>query len=674
MRAPFIAQLIFLLLLAVPYPLAGQSERAPFNPSWEKDTLKAAVKTDYRRIFRSLGKLESNLPVIRGIVSPLGEGDPIKWIQTLPGVTTGADGTSSIYVRGGNVGNNVLSLDGVPVHGFSHLAGLTTVVSQDAISSVSFSKGGFEGWQGNFTASQMLVRTRNPEDFKTFTSMNNFMVSVGTEGRIKSLSYLVTGRVSPLAHEYRAIRSHLPGLLKNFNDFSADVGDVFGKVRWEINEASAIDAFALGSIDRYAFTSHDGAQDVIGWSNAIGMVRYIHDSNLSSTEIQGYVSHVESVQSQEKTYRNIDQGLSLSSSLTEYSFSFIQKRPIVDELRFSYGIQLRDAVFAPGQVGAVNRQSDVILATVFGQADYVLKDRVSLMAAIRGNAFWRYGEHGSLFSPDASLSARWQVSRHFGLEVAMDKTSQFYHTLEGLPVGWSIDMIVPSGSTVPEETAVQGNAGFDISAGGHHLSAGAFYKRMNGLVYFKYAPSLFRGAMAAWEDNVDRGEGVSYGLETLYEYHSGDFDAYMSYTLSKTDREGFASVNDGAPFNARFDRRHVLNASVRWKDVSAACTYQSGNWDNAAPQTYVMHVFDDAWSANYFSGVNNYQMPTVIRLDLGYNFSFVTGKVKHDISLGVCNVTNHFNPFMLYFDAATESWKELSLLPILPNFSYKVSF
>jgi len=67
-------------------------------------------------------------------------------------------------------------------------------------------------------------------------------------------------------------------------------------------------------------------------------------------------------------------------------------------------------------------------------------------------------------------------------------------------------------------------------------------------------------------------------------------------------------------------------------------------------------------------------MPTVFRLDLGYMFSFETGKVKHDVSVGLCNATNHFNPFMLYFDAATEGWKMIALLPILPNFSYRISF
>ena len=72
-----------------------------------RDTLKAAVKTDARRIEASLGRLHTGIEGMRGVVSPLGEGDPTRWAQGLPGVATGADGTTSMYVRGGGSGKAV---------------------------------------------------------------------------------------------------------------------------------------------------------------------------------------------------------------------------------------------------------------------------------------------------------------------------------------------------------------------------------------------------------------------------------------------------------------------------------------------------------------------------------------------------------------------------------------
>ena len=83
-------------------------------------------------------------------------------------------------------------------------------------------------------------------------------------------------------------------------------------------------------------------------------------------------------------------------------------------------------------------------------------------------------------------------------------------------------------------------------------------------------------------------------------------------------------------------------------------------------------LWGNDWTADYYSGVNNYQMPAVIRLDLGYQFKFTTGIVRHSVNIGICNVTNRFNPFMLYFDTTIESWKEIALLPIMPNFSWRI--
>ena len=82
-----------------------------------QDTLSPAVKTDTRRIEMTIGNIKTDIEGIKAVISPMGEGDPIRWAQGMPGVTTGADGTTSMYVRGGNAGNNMFTLDGVPVYG-----------------------------------------------------------------------------------------------------------------------------------------------------------------------------------------------------------------------------------------------------------------------------------------------------------------------------------------------------------------------------------------------------------------------------------------------------------------------------------------------------------------------------------------------------------------------------
>ena len=660
---------IILLLVILSSTTAMAQETA-----W-RDTLKAAVKTDSRRIEASLGRLHTGLEGMRGVVSPLGEGDPTRWAQGLPGVATGADGTTSMYVRGGGSGNNLLSLDGVPVYGYSHILGLTTIIPNGTIESASLGKGGFDGAESNFTAAHLRVVTRTPGDTQKFTlSLNNFLAGAEAEGPIGNrLSYIVSARVSPLTWEYLAVRNALPDLLKGFDHFSASIGDVYGKVELQTGVRSTIDFSALGSLDRYDFGSPGISHEMMGWQNLLGQLRFRRNGDVTKIEVRTSANLYENTQEQNKVYHNIRNRLTLRSLLDEFTLAGSFRHQFTSRFALGEGIDTRYALFAPGQSGERMESTEVLLAGVWLQADYSIPDRMSLRAALRGHYYNNLKAGIDRFDPEASLAVKINLAKWLSLEITGDRLMQYYHTLEGLPVGWSLDMIVPSGALVSPETALQGNAGLTANSGGHSISAGGFYKQMDNLVYYKYSQSLFSGALASWEDHVDIGKGTAYGAEFLYEYIGDDFYARMAYTLSKATRHDFAETNGGRPFHARFDRRHVLNAMASWRGLSATFILQSGHWENGAAETYPMHIPGGIWEADYFAGVNNYHMPTVIRLDLGYQKEFKTGKLAHTVNLGVCNVTNHFNPFMLYFDASTESWKEIALMPIMPNFSWRIT-
>ena len=640
------------------------------------DTLAASIKTADRRIGLSMDRLSADILKIQGALSPLGEGDPIRWVQSLPGVTTGADGGSAFYVRGGNMGNNLLSLDGVPVYGYSHLLGLTTIIPVSVMESAELAKGGFDGRENNFTAAHLAVETKIPRGrVGAGVALNNFLLSADTEGHItKGLSYLFSARLSPLTWEYKAFRRLLPTQLGGFDSFEAGVGDLYGKIRYDFNGNTFLELAGLGSMDEYAFSPGADSEKSLGWRNELASLRLQNKSAVSQTAVLAYINYFDTHQAQNAIYHGVDNHLRLQSELKEAAFSVDRTRSF-SRFSLGYGTKGRYAEFNPGQVAAIENRSTVVFADAYLQAGYRMPDLVDLKAVGRMNYYQNFADSDGRYDPEYNLSAKVNVGPHILIEGSFDRLVQYYHTLEGLPVGWSLDMIVPSGARVAPETVHQGAVGVQFRAGAHSGSVGGFYKMMDQLVYYKYSQSLFSGGMADWESQVSQGRGTSRGLEFLYEYNKDDWYARVSYTLSKTDRRGFEGVNNGEPFHARFDRTHVLNAQGTWRHWTLSLILESGHWENGAAMTYPMHTLEEtAWRADYYSEINNYRMPTVFRLDAGYQFSFTTGRVQHEVNLGVCNLTNHFNPFMLYYDGTTESWKEMALLPIMPNFSYRVEF
>src|SRR5690606_35244361 len=66
-------------------------------------------KTQMSTIDVSMDKVR-DLPVL------MGERDVMKTIQLLPGVQSGSEGSSGLYVRGGGPDQNLILIDGVPVY------------------------------------------------------------------------------------------------------------------------------------------------------------------------------------------------------------------------------------------------------------------------------------------------------------------------------------------------------------------------------------------------------------------------------------------------------------------------------------------------------------------------------------------------------------------------------
>ncbi len=639
------------------------------------DTLPAAFKVERRAVIRKTGELVAGLEEIRSVVAPLGEGDPIKWAQQMPGVTTGADGGSAMYVRGSNAGANLCTVDGIPIYGFSHILGLTTVLPSDVIGEVSLVRSGFTGSGNNFTASHLRIKTKASveKNVKTNVSANNFLAGAGLEAKLGRKMYLiVNGRVSPLAYEFNEIQ-RLSKQFDTFRTFDAKVWDVFAKTGYVFDARNNVSATFLYSRDLYDFNM-TGSKNSMGWSNIAGALAFSNTSGRVHTDMALTYTGFNTLQNMKPISSDYTKkSLNLNSGLQELAFSTDMHYVSENHLDFEWGAKARVAWFKSGSFSEIEA-TPVLLGSAYLQGNYNWSRYLELRAVVRGNFYRHFSSSYNSFEPEYSAGIKYNIVPELSLELSQDHLVQFYHTLEGLPVGWSLDMIVPSLDFIAPEKVDQSSFSLTYRNNHHLASVGAFYKHMQNLVYNKHAQNLFGELADDWEVGLDTGKGRSYGAEFLYEYSNQDFYARASYTWSKTNRYGFASINDGAPFHAKFDRTHVLNATFQWKGINLTFIYQSGNWENAAAQEYLVHTKDGLQTAQFFAGVNDYKMPDIFRLDVGYSLSFRTSRVEHNINLGICNVLNRFNPFMMYYDTYSNGWKMVAMLPILPSFSYKLSF
>ena len=82
-----------------------------------------AEQLDENTTSTQMGKVELSMDKIKTIPAFMGEVDILKTIQFLPGVSSGGEGNTGFYVRGGGPDQNLILLDEATVYNASHLFG-----------------------------------------------------------------------------------------------------------------------------------------------------------------------------------------------------------------------------------------------------------------------------------------------------------------------------------------------------------------------------------------------------------------------------------------------------------------------------------------------------------------------------------------------------------------------
>lgn len=661
------------------------------------DTLTAANKVAYRGVKMLTGRTLSGIETVRNVIAPIGEGDAIKLVQTLPGVSTGAEGSSAIYARGGNLGNNLMSLDGVTVYGVSHLLGMTSSVSSDVIGEMDFQTGGFDADRGSALSSFISLKSASLRMDKWHISgmASPFLESASVEGPVSDRTgVLVTGRFSPASLVYKSMEAALSSE-KGIRNLEAKIYDVYGKISHKTKKGNELTASIFRSADEYDIGFGKNADRYkMGWSNTLGLVRYFRPHSIKTrTEYDVSYSVYQSGQSSDVLFNGAMNQLKIKSSLKELETGM---KLIYNGNRNSFqtGVRIRNAGFNPGSSSLSSQWADQkhtsLTAVLWGQYEYHKLNALYFKAAARINSY-RSGEtltksERVCFVPELSALGECHITPGIKLMATIDKVAQFHHILEGMPLGWSMDLIVPSDDTVPYESAYQGYLGMVGSFRGHRVTVGGYCKIMDNLVYYTNAANIFSASFAGWKDNVEVGKGLSYGIEALYDYSGKYLSARVAYTLSKTERE-FENINNGNPFPAKFDRRHVLNTSVEYafgrtgktkQGIRSAFTLQSGHWESYRLYSYEsITPDDDKYLIPYFDeSPNNLRMPAYIRLDIGYfrNWRSASRNINYKLQAGVYNSLNRHNPFLLMYDDDSDQWMELSLLPVMPTVSFRIEF
>lgn len=657
---------------------------------------------------------EMPIEQIKAIPVLFGEADIVKAIQLLPGVQSGNEGSSGMYVRGGGPDENLYLLDGVVLYNVNHMGGFFSAFNTDAVKNVTLYKGSFPARFGGRLSSVLDVTANNGNNQQLHGNVSIGLISAKLclEGPIvkEKTTFNISARRTYadlfMVPIIKAIQKKKEGGSNGGEDFKAGYWfyDINAKATHKFSDKSRLFAsFYMGSDKVYAnvrTATGLGEDQYMGskdrWGNILAALRwnYALTPKIFMNVTGSYTRYTNSLfGSVEKSAEG--SGSQMSTITGQYD-SGIQDLTLRADFTYTpnpnhnvkFGTYYTRHWFTPevmsGQVNYFDQiqMSDTLkVDTATGVRmipanEYVLfaEDDWSIGQMVKVN----YGLHLSGFQVENSfypsiqprLSGRLLLTDDLSLKVGYAYMNQYMHLLSTTGISLPTDLWLPVTDRVKPMKAHQVALGLFYSWSGiADFSVEGYYKHMSNLLEYKDGMTLF-GAPDNWEDMVVMGDGWAYGVEFLVQRTIGKFTGWVGYTWSRTmhqfNREGNV-LNGGEPFPAKYDRRHDVSIVLSYKfnkkvDISATWVFSSGNALTLAMQRYPQASddpddYDNASNAadlSYISSRNNFRMPNYHRLDLGANFhrTFKNKRLHRTLSVSVYNVYNRKNPYMLYVSNA----------------------
>ncbi|MBC8172657.1 MAG: TonB-dependent receptor plug domain-containing protein [Chitinophagales bacterium] len=654
-----------------------------------------------------MSTIDIPIETIKALPAFLGETDVLKAMQLLPGVQGGTEGTSGIFVRGGSPDQNLILLDGVPVYNASHLFGFFSVFNSDALNKATLIKGGFPARYGGRLSSVIDLRMKegDMDDYHGAGSIGLVASRLTVEGPIKkdTSSFIISTRRTYIDILARPIiKASSDGAVAGYFFY-----DVNAKFNYKFSDKDRLYLSGYFGRDKFYFNDKDYDPDNyseggLNWGNATGVVRWNHIlnkrafSNLTAT----FTSYeFEIFNNLYETDEDIN-GEEIQTLLGFKYFSGIRDIALKEDIDFipspkhfmKFGAGVIWHTFMPGatefkqegidlDIPDINLSSDNISAV---EGDLYAEDDWEISNSLKVN----FGLHASLFAVDTStyislqprISARYLVGENVSIKASYSQMTQFIHLLSNSGIGLPTDLWVPATDKVVPQNAHQYALGFAYTLqDNYEISVEGYYKKMNNIIDYKDGASYLYDGVTEWEDKVESGEGWAYGGEFFLQKRIGDFNGWIGYTLSWSNRQ-FPTINLGEKYPYKYDTRHNIDVAAVYNitdriTFSAVFVFSSGQ-PISIPVAKYIGAFGEL--IYHYEGRNGYRMNPYHRMDINISFHKEKKHWTRTWNFGAYNVYNHYNPFFIYeeFDPATGEgfYKQVTLFPIIPYVSWDFKF
>ena len=674
-----------------------------------------------------ISQIRLPIETIRALPVLAGELDIFKTLQLLPGVQSGREGASGLYVRGGGPDQNLVLLDGATVYNANHLFGFLSVFNGDAIKDVNLIKGGFPARYGGRLSSviDLSMKEGNLKEFEGTASVGIVSSSFTVQGPIRKnkSSFIVAAR-----------RTYLDLLAYPFLNDKYRTGyyfyDTSAKVNFILSRKDRIYFSFYGGHDRLYSSERYRKRDInqdqrnkgnLSWRNMTATARWnrIYGPRLFSNMLVGFTRYRLGTNSEDEIrplnnrsniiYFRQEKFLSgITDGMGRLDFEFIPNP--IHHVRFGFGgivHAYHTGTFSERQYGGDIAPIDTIYdpdyltrsveVHAYLEDDFQVTNNLKMNLGLRSENF--FVNRRTYTSIQPRLSIRWKLSNSTALKISLASMRQYIHLLSATSgLSLPIDLWVPPTDQVKPQRANQVAAGLAWSSldNMYEATLEGYYKTMNSLIEYKEGVVTYGISGEQWKEKIETGRGWSYGGELLVRKKIGRITGWVGYSLTKTLRR-FSELNNGKIFPFRYDRLHDISATIRWHwkksvEISAIWVYGTGqavwipvgqfyglNHQPLEARRFPVSEAIPSRTLRVYGERNSFRLRPYHRLDLAMHLKKSIRWGERTLSFGTYNTYSRQNPFILETVQPDPSenylaFKQISVFPIIPFVTYRIEF
>jgi hypothetical protein len=658
-----------------------------------------------------VGVIRVDLKGIDKIPVFMGEVDIEKILLLQPGVSKIAEGSSGFNVRGGEVDQNLVMQDEGILLNSSHALGFLSTFNPDMVQSVLLYKGTMPAYYGGRLASALDVKIRNG-DFQRF--------------KLKAGISPITGRLNietPIIKEKSSINfgarySYADLMLKlgstpDVRQSSSFFYDAQLRYADMLNANNSLELSFYSAFDEFRFSKDFGFdyQTLMGQASFKSQINERLFSNLSLA-VSEYKSTREEL--------DLSMASKLDNSVTYYKLKERFTYTTSESIKLDGGISgiyydVDPGSIVPGSgispVKAKELESEQGLeAAIFFQAEWTPSINWSISTGLRGVLYQYRGpktvyqyaeglpisveniqdtlifEKGDVIETYRSLeprfSFRYRMNSSESIKGGYSRTVQYINQISNFTAPTPSSVWQLSNSYIEPTRAHNFSLGFfkNYRENLWETSIEGYYRLMDHLFDYKDFADL--NVNHHLETELASGQGRSYGLELSIKKKRGLFNGWLSYTLSKTERQ-VDEINHGEWYLSSQDKTHDISLVGIFDFNERHSITINFNYATGRPTTAPVGNFlnENGLNIPIYSERNEFRIPDFHRLDVsytvgqGYNRS---RKVKTSWSFSIYNLYGRKNPYSVFFVQKPFNFpeaKRFSVLgSVLPSISFNIEF